>query len=59
MVSASNILVGSTANDAIGNRGITALQNGNYVLQSGVWDNNGLVDVGQVQPLMQEQAKSF
>ncbi len=39
-VSASNSLVGSTANDRVGSGGITALSNGNYVVSSGNWDGN-------------------
>ncbi len=39
IVSASNSLVGGSAEDAIGNGGITALTNGNYVVSSGYWDN--------------------
>jgi len=46
MVSASNSLVGSTANDAIGNFGVTALQNGNYVVKSPFWDNGAIVNAG-------------
>jgi hypothetical protein len=34
--------------DGEGDYQLTPLSNGNYVLQSGVWDNNGLVDAGQV-----------
>ncbi|WP_420841891.1 beta strand repeat-containing protein [Fimbriiglobus ruber] len=37
VVSASNSLVGSTANDSVGNNGITALTNGNYVIPSPYW----------------------
>ena len=33
-VSATNSLVGSTANDSVGNGGVTALSNGNYVVDS-------------------------
>ncbi|MDP3840811.1 MAG: filamentous hemagglutinin N-terminal domain-containing protein, partial [Methylococcales bacterium] len=46
IVSASNSLVGSTANDTVGNLGITALQNGNYVVKSPVWDNGAIVNAG-------------
>jgi hypothetical protein len=38
-VTAANSLVGATANDNVGNLGITALANGNYVVQSTAWDN--------------------
>ena len=37
-VSAANSLVGSTANDLVGNNGVTALTNGNYVVLSPYWD---------------------
>ncbi len=37
-VSSSNSLVGSTLNDNIGNNGVTALTNGNYVVRSSIWD---------------------
>ena len=39
VVSAANSLVGSTANDSVGNWGVTALANGNYVVNSGNWSN--------------------
>jgi trimeric autotransporter adhesin len=38
-VSTANSLVGSTSNDSIGNGGIVALTNGNYVVRSPDWDN--------------------
>jgi hypothetical protein len=38
-VSATNSLVGSSANDNVGNSVVTALTNGNYVVRSRVWDN--------------------
>jgi hypothetical protein len=38
VVSATNSLVGSTASDRIGNIGVTALVNGNYVVSSSTWD---------------------
>ena len=47
-ISASNSLVGSTANDQVGNGGITALSNGNYVVNSPSWDNGAVVDAGAV-----------
>ena len=47
-VSASNSLVGSTANDSVGDGGITALSNGNYVVNSPFWDNGGIVNAGAV-----------
>lgn len=49
VVSASNSLVGSSANDNVG-RSIYALENGNYVVAADLWDDadNALVDVGAV-----------
>jgi hypothetical protein len=47
-VSAANSLVGSTASDQIGNGGILALGNGNYVVSSGNWDNGAVTDAGAV-----------
>ena len=46
VVSAANSLVGSTANDGVGY--VTALSNGNYVVQSHQWDNLGAADAGAV-----------
>ena len=45
-VSSANSLVGSTAEDQIGNDGIQVLPNGNYVLSSSKWDNGGIADAG-------------
>ncbi|MCF7787314.1 MAG: IPT/TIG domain-containing protein [Prosthecobacter sp.] len=45
-VSAANSLVGSTANDSLGNAGVTILRNGNYVVASYQWDNGAVVDAG-------------
>ena len=39
-VSSSNSLVGSTAGDDVGDRGVTVLSNGNYVVDSPNWDSN-------------------
>ena len=49
-VSVANSLVGSSAGDAIGNGGMLALSNGNYVVISPKWDDtsNGLVNTGAV-----------
>ena len=44
-VSAANSLVGSTASDNVGNGGVTALTNGNYVVSSPNWDG-AAVNVG-------------
>lgn len=46
VVSAANSLVGSTANDRVGNRGVTALPNGNYVVLSTTWDNGPVNSAG-------------
>ncbi len=46
VVSASNSLVGSKSGDRVGNGGITALSNGNYVVRSYYWDNGGIVNAG-------------
>ncbi len=48
VVSASNSLVGSTLNDNVGNGGITALSNGNYVVSNSSWDDVSTIDVGAV-----------
>ncbi|MFC3226481.1 MBG domain-containing protein [Marinibaculum pumilum] len=45
-VSAANSLVGSTASDQIGFGGVTALDNGNYVVASPLFDSAGSVDAG-------------
>lgn len=39
-VSASNSLVGTATNDKVGNGGVTALSNGNYVVVSSIWNND-------------------
>jgi uncharacterized repeat protein (TIGR01451 family) len=46
VVSAANSLVGSTLLDRVGNAGITALSNGNYVVGSRDWDNGAVANVG-------------
>jgi hypothetical protein len=48
VVSADNSLVGSTAGDNVGDWGISTLSNGNYVVRSPYWDNEGVVDAGAV-----------
>lgn len=52
IVSDGNSLVGSTSNDRLGfsnqGNGVTALTNGNYVVSSKNWDNNGITDAGAV-----------
>jgi hypothetical protein len=49
-VSAANSLVGSTANDGVGDNFITGLTNGNYVVSSMNWDTpgGGAMNVGAV-----------
>jgi hypothetical protein len=47
-VSADNSLVGSTASDQVGYRGVTVLANGNFVVSSPIWDNAGVVNAGAV-----------
>ncbi|MCO4088407.1 MAG: filamentous hemagglutinin N-terminal domain-containing protein [Limnohabitans sp.] len=47
-VSATNSLVGSTAEDRVGNDGITALSNGNYVVRSRLWNNGAATRAGAV-----------
>ncbi len=50
VVSAMNSLIGSTANDAVGNNEVTILSNGNYVVKTFLWDNpiGPIVDVGAI-----------
>jgi hypothetical protein len=48
VVSSSNSLVGSTANDAVGGTGVTFLTNGNYVVRSSNWDSGTVTNVGAV-----------
>jgi hypothetical protein len=45
-ISASNSLIGTNTSDNIGNDGITALPNGNYVVNSGDWDNGSVFNAG-------------
>ena len=45
-VTAANSLVGSAANDYVGDRGVTALSNGNYVVCSPLWSNGMVQYVG-------------
>lgn len=47
-VSAGNSLVGSRSGDNLGNFGITAFNNGNYVVNSPDWDNGAAIDAGAV-----------
>jgi uncharacterized protein DUF5650/dockerin type I repeat protein len=48
MISMTNSLVGTNADDQVGSGGVTALTNGNYVVASPLWDNSGIADVGAV-----------
>jgi hypothetical protein len=48
VVSVGNSLIGSTTSDWIGNDGVTALSNGNYVVSSQFWDDGGTANVGAV-----------
>jgi hypothetical protein len=45
-VSPANSLVGGTAGDRIGSHGVTALANGNYVVQSPFWRNGDMIYAG-------------
>ena len=45
-VRTANSLVGTTANDSVGNEGVTALTNGNYVVSATYWDNGAITDAG-------------
>lgn len=47
-VSAANSLVGSRANDQVGDAGVRVLPNNQYVVQSQNWDNGALTDAGAV-----------
>lgn len=47
-VSASNSLVGLTANDEVGSGALTALSNNNYVIQSPAWNNDAAAGAGAV-----------
>ena len=48
VVSTANSLVGTSSNDQIGESGVTALSNGNYVVASRLWDNGGIANTGAV-----------
>ncbi|MFP5275242.1 CHAT domain-containing protein, partial [Coleofasciculus sp.] len=47
-VDAANSLVGTRANDFVGNGGVVALSNGNYVVRSRSWDNGVVGNAGAV-----------
>ncbi|NNE66060.1 MAG: VCBS repeat-containing protein [Pyrinomonadaceae bacterium] len=46
VVSPSTSLVGSTSDDRLS--GLTVLENGNYVVLTGSWDNGSIVDAGAI-----------
>ncbi len=48
VVGASNSLVGSNANDSVGNGGVVVLDSGHYVVSSVFWNNGGMADAGAV-----------
>ena len=48
LVGADNSLVGVQTNDYVGNGGVAALNNGNYVVSSYFWDSGPTLDVGAV-----------
>ena len=48
VVSAANSLVGSTANDRVGDDEVIALTNGNYLVLNSAWDNGSVVNAGAV-----------
>ncbi len=45
-VTVTNSLVGSNPDDQVGLGGIAILNNGNYVVSSGLWDNGFIADAG-------------
>ncbi len=47
-VSTSNSLTGSSTSDQVGSTGVTALTNGNYVVQSNSWRNGTATSAGAV-----------
>ncbi len=47
-LTAANSLTGSTLNDCVSSGGVTALANGNFVVNSPNWDNAAIVDAGAV-----------
>ncbi len=47
-VSSSNSLVGSNMNDNVGSYGVVELTNGNYVVNSPLWNNGSTTSVGAV-----------
>jgi hypothetical protein len=47
-IALANSLIGTKAGDHVGNGGVAALTNGNYVVSSPNWDNGGVADAGAV-----------
>jgi Repeat of unknown function (DUF5650)/Putative Ig domain len=47
-VSVANSLVGTTLNDNVGGFGVVVLSNGNYLVESLLWDNGMAIDAGAV-----------
>lgn len=47
-ISPANSLVGTTAGDRVSSAGVTALDIGNYVVSSSLWDNGAVENVGAV-----------
>jgi hypothetical protein len=48
IVSASNALVGTSADDLIGDSGVTELVNGEFVITSTSWDNGSIENAGAI-----------
>lgn len=48
VVSASNSIVGDSSGDAVANNGVISLGNGNYVVSSIFWNNDGAEQAGAV-----------
>ena len=46
VITADNSLLGSSTDDGVGNVGVMALSNGNYVIRSSLWDNGSVSNVG-------------
>jgi hypothetical protein len=46
LIDNTNSLLGTNANDRVGSRGVTALDNGNYVVKSPNWKNLGAANAG-------------
>ncbi|MBK9174341.1 MAG: VCBS repeat-containing protein [Chloracidobacterium sp.] len=47
-ISSANSMVGTDIDDRLGFGGVTPLANGNYVVSSPYWDNNGIQNAGAV-----------